>query len=239
MAISPWTIEQQQAQFQLPGFRATLNIGDPARGLTGLAVAGQQLPGELLSIRIDGARPGLLDAYVRGSDLVTTYSESTSWPFRVQIYWRDCMSEYPGTTAAIELIASVQTHLLDTHPEMFAASQFDAPHVPVCSLDPPRGNLTPLESPSENDCGPGCFLVRELRNVSYAELIHPADFRGSTVQRNGATTLLKHKLFAQRLEKGVILRARVLGLFVEARRDIEVVRSAYEHFCGSAPPLTT
>jgi hypothetical protein len=53
-----------------------------------------------------------------------------------------------------------------------------------------------------------------------------------------------HLLFAAELtqfglEKGVILRARVRGVFVPRDRDETLVRAAWQAFVQSEPPLTT
>ncbi len=50
---------------------------------------------------------------------------------------------------------------------------------------------------------------------------------------------LAHQLFAERLEKGVILRARVLGVLVDRDGDLAAAARHYENFVSAAPPLTT
>ena len=50
---------------------------------------------------------------------------------------------------------------------------------------------------------------------------------------------LSHRLFAERLEKGVILRSRIRGLFVPRDHDTELAQSEYRRFAASEPPLTT
>ena len=52
-------------------------------------------------------------------------------------------------------------------------------------------------------------------------MVHPADFAGSELtqaEAPGGQVAIRHRLFVQRLEKGVLLRARVRGMFVRARR---------------------
>jgi hypothetical protein len=50
---------------------------------------------------------------------------------------------------------------------------------------------------------------------------------------------LRHRLFVSRLEKGVILRARVRGVLVIREDDCSLAAAAYHRFVKSPPPLTT
>jgi hypothetical protein len=81
---------------------------------------------------------------------------------------------------------------------------------------------------------------------SYVEMVHPLDFGrteicGVGVTESGEARLwsFKHTLFAETLEKGVILRSRVLGAFVGREADEEQAASLYREFANSEPPLTT
>ena len=251
MARSPWRLSQfaaelnqVEAQLERASLTACVLLGDPSRGLTRVSARGKTLGCDLLGVRtpLGLPAPNLLDAYARVGDLVATYSESPEWPFRVQIYWRECTSDYPGAIGAVELLASVQTDLLDTQPELFAGSRFSAGSVSICCFDKNPSGVSVLRAPAEiGRASAGCFIVRSLADgISYAELIHPADFRGSLIEdTETGSTSLKHRLFAERLEKGVILRARVLGLIVDEAHDLEIAGAAYESFCHAPPPLTT
>jgi hypothetical protein len=91
----------------------------------------------------------------------------------------------------------------------------------------------------------GCFVAR-AGDLSWVEMVHPSDFCGSTINiavgssSEAATSQVgfAHKLFEQRLEKGVILRARVRGALVQQSGDVDVALAAYERFSASEPPLT-
>ena len=56
-------------------------------------------------------------------------------------------------------------------------------------------------------------------------MIHPADFCGTRIEsqlappRKEPATLIEHQLFHQRLEKGVILRARIRAALVTRQDD--------------------
>ena len=89
--------------------------------------------------------------------------------------------------------------------------------------------------------GPGCFLFRRAGTFSYAELVHPADFRQSTLaarESSSADVRLAHRLFHRRLEKGVILRSRLRGVFLPREHDMELAAAEYRRFAASEPPPT-
>ena len=69
-------------------------------------------------------------------------------------------------------------------------------------------------------------------------MLHPADVEREHVSTSDAGCELSHELFAQSLEKGVILRARARGLFV-ATQEPSLGTSIYEQFLLAPPPLTT
>jgi hypothetical protein len=92
--------------------------------------------------------------------------------------------------------------------------------------------------------GPGCFLFRLADGVSYAEMVHPADYETSSIEQirtadGGPQTCLRQKLFLRRLEKGVILRSRLLALFLPTDGDQQAAAAAYRNYCLSEPPLAT
>jgi hypothetical protein len=105
----------------------------------------------------------------------------------------------------------------------------------------------------------GCFIARweltpnRATRYSYVEMVHPADFNRSVVTTSSmqsaasapSTTTsqtggssIKHHLFQQRLEKGVILRARIRAAVVKRSADEPMAITAYERFAAAEPPLT-
>jgi hypothetical protein len=81
-------------------------------------------------------------------------------------------------------------------------------------------------------------------DFSYAEMIHAADFQhdqfaaGKTPD-GGCRPTLEHRLFPGTLEKGVILRSRIRGLFVPRAEDCAQAAADYRQFLHSPLPLTT
>jgi hypothetical protein len=187
-----------------------------------------------------------MDCFVRGGDLAITYSDRPQAAMRTQIYWRAAPGTQ-GTIATIELLVSVQTSLLDSCPTMTTSSQIPADQSLVWD-DQTSGTFREL-SKCAPPAGPGnqqphaCGYLYRLRDChfSYAEMAHPADTQGTCCelpdksQRHDAS--LCHTLFAERLEKGVILRARVLGVFLDRAGDEEAAAAHFAAFLAADPPL--
>ena len=78
-------------------------------------------------------------------------------------------------------------------------------------------------------------------DLTYVEMIHPADFQHDAVGEDnpeGRTLRITHHLFRTNLEKGVILRARVRGVFLSQQNDAKVVAQCYARFAAADPPLS-
>jgi hypothetical protein len=207
-----------------------------------------------------------VDCFVRGDDFVATYAETADRPFRAQIYWRLVDGERIGgeqraePIAALELIVSVQTSRLDSDTALAVCTTLgsveawrllDAAEDRLMSARA-TSRTTAAESAAESarvvpefhDAErPGCSLLRPIgHGPSYIEMVHPADFRQTTFEwttDSSPVVRLAHRLFVERLEKGVILRSRIRGLFVPRSHDTELARSEYRRFAASEPPLTT
>ncbi len=93
------------------------------------------------------------------------------------------------------------------------------------------------------DSGTGCLLFRlPGGDLSYAEMVHPADFQYDEFQpgeSRGNVVCIAHRLFRTNLEKGVILRARVRGIFLKRPDDTQIAARCYAAFAGADPPLGT
>lgn len=133
------------------------------------------------------------------------------------------------------------------------------PQLTVCSLLPasdcwrwtgPGPDAVPcaaIACPPAAECsfsatdGTGLFRCRLAGGrLDYVEMVHPVDFHRSTLAAAGATgTRLSHRLLGGELEKGVILRARVLGLLVSSSTDNATLAGYYRAFEEEALPLTT
>ena len=143
---------------------------------------------------------------------------------------------------------SVHTQLLDSRPELVATSSLPLAEV-FRLVEAESGSFERLVASADSPLviepagGPSCLVFQPPgAELSYAEMVHPADFwrdelTGSVDGQPGLR--VRHHLFAGRLEKGVILRARLRGMFVPRRHDLRVVAGCYAAFTKAELPLGT
>ena len=241
-----WQIDHHAARLCVDHFSGSLDLHQPGRGLHDLRLGEHALPGiEVLGVNF--AAPAPSDAYVRIRDLVATYVESPERPLRIQIYWRWApSSERLAGCTTVDLQVSVQTELLDGDPELATASVLPLGEV-SCLQDQPAASLGPAKTAANSSGVPQparqcCWLFRlPNQRLSYAEMVHPQDVVEDELicRETQRQYQLRHRLFATRLEKGVILRARVRGVLLPREHDAEMAAAAYAEFIDAPPPLTT
>ena len=256
---SPWRIDGNIACLKSDKLRGEVDILNPASGLKILAAEGAIVNDTTLfcvGLPHSAINP-VVDFFARGNDLVAIYSETAEHPFRAQIYWRSVPSAITQGSgrfldrakqsfAALELILSIQTNLLDADPTLTVETNLSATQASqlVGSQTECLTDLHIADSPAVLNpaSGVGCFHFRLADSpLAYTEMVHPADFHRSTLERSAADSnalRLSHQLFAQRLEKGVILRSRIRGFFTPSGADPGLIALAYQDFATSDPPLT-
>ena len=256
MQSSPWRIDGHHARLESEHFRAAIDMLDPSGGVKVLAASGEKIDdARLFRIRLPaGNRPeaSSVESFTRGDDLIAIHSDRPDNPFRTQIYWRLIRSipAFQKTAAArsveaLELILSIQTGLLDSDPAVDVETELAAARASqladAASARFVDRSVTEGGAELGTESGLGCFQFAGAgANTSYVEIIHPADFRRATLATGAAPRRLRlsHRLFAERLEKGVILRSRLRGVFLPANCPPAAIAAAYEEFAASEPPLT-
>ena len=146
----------------------------------------------------------------------------------------------------MELVVSVQTDLLDSDPELTITSSLPATDVRrLLAADGSQFATVAADArPGARDftSPPGCFLFRISPQTSYLEMVHPSDFRQMAITSPTGTAEklfgVQTRLFAERLEKGVILRSRLRGWFLAREADETAAVQLYREFCATEPPLT-
>jgi hypothetical protein len=245
-AESTWQLAHGVARLGAAGLSATVNLAAPQRGLTSLTVFGQAIGGHILGVEFPQAAPArgpaVTECYQRGNDLVATYEQTEGRPFRATVYWRAEGLAISVAGVAVELIVSVQTSLLDATPQLQSLSQIIGGN----HLAYPR-SAEKAGSESEGSRPRGSFdhlseCVR-LRigepNVTYCEMIHPSDWRGLQASEGAGGIELSWSLVGHFMEKGVIRRLRVRGIFLQGTPEDARIRELYDEFAASPPPLTT
>jgi hypothetical protein len=236
-------------------WQAVVHLAEPDRGLTDWhAGPDSVLDAGVLGLEMPGLGPGLLqlppDCYCRGAALIVGYPEWGDRPVRVDASWRALPPAADGSeaAAAVELVVSMRTELLESQPRLAVHSRLPAGEV-FRLADAARGQFerlglakgqTVLAAAGES--GPaGCWLFRfPGHQVSYAEMVHPADFQGSELgfaAEKPPAVEVRHRLFVEHLEKGVILRARVRGALLPRQEDAALAAAVYAAFASADPPL--
>jgi hypothetical protein len=191
-----------------------------------------------------GPRPAVIEVkerYVRGCDFVATYAKSADYPVAPQFYWRAALHE-ALSAVQIQTILSVQTDLLDSHPEASVNSfalESRLFHAPSLAHDAFR-EISESASCEGNAGREHLFVFRnEGLDLSYAQMVHPSDFVAAEVQVNESRPpLVSASLFPESLEKGVIRRARISGWFLPAENDLRAAVELAKQFVNEPLPLT-
>ena len=187
------------------------------------------------------ARLQIAETYVRGSDLVAECAHAGEDRVAPQLYWRVAPVNN-GQVIRVELVLSVRTELLDSAPLWTTNSVVaDASLYHTDELKTTKFGEIDQSSYQFNrdDSAENLFVFRVPGiGFSYAEMTHPSDFV-SAEAKGDEPPCVQMQLFPERLEKGVIRRARICGWFMPAENDLETAVELAKRFVAEPPPLTT
>ncbi len=240
-----WRLCGAQGQFRLGELSGAIDISRPGHGLHELEIAGQSCAqAQLLSVYFQGEdrlqSQTVADAFVRGRDLVVTYAQLQSLPVRLQICYRlQSADQIPGCVAAVDLQISVQTSLLHAWPALSITTRW--PSRDVTCYQRRDEQLVAVSDVSSGEDSGRCWSCNDSAGlVRYLEMVHPADVEREAIASHDANSCeIAHQLFAQSLEKGVIIRARARGAFLAATADLHTAAAVHAQFLSAPLPLTT
>jgi hypothetical protein len=259
MSATLWQLEGHTGHISESGWAAAIDVCRPFEGMSlgiGLQDARPEtsLPWRLLGVLLGDGSPvdaSRIDAYVRGTDLVATYAEAPPRQVRAQIYWRRLSAaefsppHAAQIVAAFDLIVSVNTPLLDCDPEAAVQSILPASDLLNLRIQKDGGcRAAPLDEPQLESASEatGCFIARPSGSqFSYVEIVHPVDYTDIDITHGDSApprVRIVHQFFRERLEKGVILRARMRAGIVARTADETTAADAYSRFAAMEPPLT-
>lgn len=246
---SPWQIVGGRARLRTPFLQTEINLRLPREGVSGIVYDGCPVEqGQLFQLSRGSAvgnQDALIEHYARGCDLITTYASSSPRATRSQVYWRAIGID--DRVTGLELIVSMQTSQLDGDPTLISRSLVAASK--VWCLRPGRAvfDQLPLRQPSRwtgDEAGaPVAFLFRWSQfQLSYLQMADPADLGNIELgghQETLGLVQLRYELFPERIEKGVIRRARMQGLLLPAKDDQTIATECWLRMAAASPPLTT
>lgn len=246
-----WQLLDQRASLSLGPIRARLDLAVPENGIHEIQLGRSPWAGaRLLCVEAvtQERRSGLalLEAYVRGSDLVATYAPPVGSAVQPQIYWR-ARSEHALDATGVELVVSVQTNLLDSRPSTRVSSILNAA-APQALVYYERGQWRSVDHSAHSivvradEGAAGMWaLATGGEEYVYVEMVHPIDFESVTLEVAAplGRTIIKADVFREHLEKGVIRRARFCGWFLRREHWQSHAEKLLELFRDEPLPLTT
>ena len=233
-APASWTLDGLRSQTRCAGLEVSLDLARPAAGLTITASTPPATVDHLLGLDLSANCPPS-DHWLRGSDITAVYEPADPRQLRATAMWRQLACD--ATTAAWELIASAQTSLLDSDPAVSVVADIEAADVRWRGRSQATGwaALAPTaQVPAD------AAVIMACRPAGTVVLIapHPDDAaRLDTVWQRGRLRL-GCRLFTRQLEKGVLLRSRVLAACGPAAEGAWAERLLAD-FAASPPPLST
>jgi hypothetical protein len=194
---------------------------DLDRPTDGIAVAAQAADADhLLGIDLrSGAR--LAERWARGGDVTAVYETTDARRLRATAMWRldSAAAALPRGVAIWELVISAQTSLLESDSSLAVVSRVAAT------------NLVSV--------GDGGVLARRGDGTSVLILVHPDDLKKVSFEHHAGRGSISCWLFSSAVEKGVLLRSRVLAAIGPADGDTTWATAVADTFAASPPVLTT
>lgn len=258
---SVWSLQGTLGKLRCEHFSGEVDVARPTNGLKTTALSDGRMPYALVGVYRTAKSPApqfaeradnadlwslpVADAYVRGRDLVASYGPADDWPYSPQLYWQaNSLDSVADVLGSLSLLVSLQTHLLDTWPQISVASQLPAGESLRLSIsDNGHAEVGSVEQVAQVlPVGVTCCILRRPSemSLSYVEIMHTTDFRELVIRPDAnGVSCVEWRLFADFLEKGVIRRARVHAALVPRKNDIELAVECCRALQQSPLPLTT
>ena len=186
-----------------------------------------------LDLRSPRGEARLVDHWVRGDDLVAVYEPADPRRLRATAIWRPL----PAPATGWELVVSAQTSLVESDSAVAVTASMAGEELLWSrgAATGPAGWLPLVEAPCPPEAT--CLLVRRGAEAVLVA-VHPADARQIVISRAGPRVEVACWLFSTALEKGVLLRSRVLAA-VGPAADTAWADAILTAFAAAPPPLTT
>lgn len=222
---TPWILDGHAAR--LPSGR--IDLADPAAGLR----LGPPAHDAILALDAAGgtARLQPADVWVRGDDLTAVYEPADERRLRATMTWRP--GRATGDDAAWEAIVSAQTARITSDPRVAIVADA-ADGAPLWG----RLDGATIRWTADRPAAPVCLLLRRPADALVVA-VHPEAEHQLAIETGGARTRIICRLFPQPVEKGVLLRARVLTARTTSPDPTAAAERLLHAFLSSPPILTT
>lgn len=226
---SAWSLIDGIASQPLPEGDVRLELAEPSAGLRIRRADGRA--DCLLGVDLSD----LADHWARGRDVAAVYEPTDPRRLRSTVMWRTHPRD--GGVTAWEVIASAQTSLLETDVTVAVHSEIEADELVWSTADlPPRWRPLAAGHPLPKD---GSAVLARRAGSTCLVAVHPADARQVDVTSGGGRCVIDCRLFGSALEKGVLLRSRVLAALGPSHDDEAWANRLLAAFAASPPPLAT
>ena len=220
MTTPQWTLTGHIARTL---HNAPVGAVDLDRASRGIVIAAQPGGAEDHLLGLDlRADCRLAEHWIRGGDVTAVYEPGDARHLRATAMWRLAPftpGASDGRVAVWELVVSAQTSLLESDPTLAVVSD-------VAATDVRRLAANGL-------------IVRRGDGSSALVVVHPDDLRTISFEQAGGRATICCRLFSAAIEKGVLLRSRVLAAIGPTANDTAWATAVAADFAASPPILTT
>jgi len=224
-APATWSLAGHHAS--AGGGEVRLDLDHPSAGLVTPAAD------HLLGIEFGVAGPPV-DQWRRGPDITAVWESGDARALRATGLWRDLPAAGDGVQAW-ELIASASTAHLHADSTLAVVCDLHADNVLSASWEGARPTaFSPGHAPRR-----GIVLVRRGGMPSVLVMLHPSDHQAVTLTHLDHRARIDCWLFPTGVEKGVLLRSRVLAALGPAEDDLRWSDALARAFAASPPDLAT
>jgi|GEM_PF-5850592 len=203
----------------------------------------------------------LRDCWTCGANLLAEYVPQVGEDASLVARWRLVPSspDSPPNFLSLDLLLSLQSIEFETYAQVCVVSCLEAEGAWVPTDEGCR-QLQPLEARDKVQCArvPVVCLKIAGSNWWYQEMAHPSDVAEAGIQAQGGSSGSEldrntgervslsgssgywgtwYRLFSERVERGLILRARVRGRFFQAVTPEPFWRDGWQAFLEAPPPL--
>jgi hypothetical protein len=248
LARADWTVTDSRAVLVTPRSRCGAVRIDLCRPEGGLEVGATRAAGDRLLGLDLGGEVRLADAWARGGDLTAVYETVDARQVRATAMWR-AIGDAIGAAddvAAWEVIVSAQTALLQSDAALAVTGDVLATTIlhPAGGHVPPGADLPWHASSSDGPATARAILVRRATATGAAApsvLVALHDDHGDAIAARieDGHARIACRLFGETLEKGVLLRSRVLAAIGPADDDTTWAGRLVDRFAALPPMLDT
>ncbi len=212
---------------------ARLDLEVPAHGI---AAAGPDAPDQLLGLdlRMSTGKPtALTDYWARGDDVVAVYKPADPRRLTATAMWR----AVSGAHAAWELILSAQTALVESDASLAITCDVASGEIVVGREIAGTLRWSALAPSVPCPADATCALIRRDADAVLVA-VHPTDARRIVVVEEAGRVQITCWLFSSVIEKGVLLRGRVVAAIGPAGDAPHWADDRVLAFAASPPLLT-